>query len=79
MYIAESKEIILFEDEKGRRPFATWFKSLNNSTKSIISQRLVKVARGNYGDYKILKKVLKNCVLNLVQDIEFTLQNMVIK
>lgn len=50
------KDILIFEDSAGNRPFADWLENLDSSnTRARIEQRLLRVALGNYGDYKHLQ------------------------
>ena len=39
----------------GYSPFAKWLKSLDRVARSIIDNRLIRVQKGNLGDYKSLK------------------------
>jgi len=50
------KEIIIYQDERGREPFNDWLNGLRNPiTRRRILTRLRRVELGNYGDYKPLK------------------------
>ena len=51
----EPKEVIFFEDEKGKKPFVDWIEDLYNVTRSRINQRLLRLSLGNYGDFKALQ------------------------
>lgn len=55
MRIAEEKEIIFFENSKGKKPFLEWLKSLNSAIQARIEQRILRLELGNYGEYKSLK------------------------
>ena len=53
--IAEEKEVIFFEDSKGKQPFLIWLKSLDSTIQARIEQRILRLSLGNYGEYKPLK------------------------
>lgn len=53
---AKHKEVLLYEDERGKKPFTVWIESLRDArTRRRILQRIMRVEDGNYGDYKSLK------------------------
>lgn len=55
MKYPEPKEVIFFENKKGKRPFVDWIDNLDSITRARINQRILRVSLGNYGDYKVLK------------------------
>jgi putative addiction module killer protein len=57
--IEPKKEIIFFEDKRGRKPFFEWLKSLDNSFVLRIDERLTRLSAGYFGDYKVLQKGIK--------------------
>lgn len=46
------KEILIFEDNKGRRPFVEWLESLDIAVRAKIENRILRLHQGNYGDFK---------------------------
>ena len=53
---AQPKQVLIYEDAAGKRPFNEWFYSFRNpKTRRRILQRLSRLENGNYGDYKVLK------------------------
>ena len=49
------KEILIFEDSSGKKPFIEWIEKLDKKTQARIEQRILRLELGNYGDYKTLK------------------------
>lgn len=53
---AKEKQVIFYQDAAGKEPFNDWLRSLRDPrTRRRILSRLLRVASGNYGDYKSLK------------------------
>ena len=53
---AKPKEVVIYADENGVEHFTKWLKGLRDAkTRRCILQRVYRVQRGNYGDYKSLK------------------------
>ena len=53
MYQAREKEIAIYADLHGFKPWAEWFAHLQDTTaRARILARLKRVKQGNYGDYK---------------------------
>jgi putative addiction module killer protein len=50
------KEILIFEDNKGRKPFTEWLESLDIVIRARIENRILRLHQGNYGDYKTLQE-----------------------
>lgn len=49
------KEILIFEDDKGKQPFVNWLDSLDKGIRGRINNRILRLSIGNYGDYKALQ------------------------
>ena len=45
-------EILIYEDEKGKEPFAEWLNNCDKTTRARVFSRLDRVEQGNMGDYK---------------------------
>lgn len=56
MMPAQPKEIIFFEDKKGKKPFLTWLEGLDSVNRNRINQRIIRLSIGNYGDFKVLQQ-----------------------
>ena len=53
---ANPKELLLYVDERGHKPFAKWLERMRDvRTRRRILQRAMRLEDGNYGDYKSLK------------------------
>lgn len=46
------KKIEIYERENGKRPVAIWMSSLSRDFIKRVTQRLIRVENGNYGDFK---------------------------
>ena len=57
-YNVNIKKIIYYKIESGKCPYLDWHNSLDNSMKTQIAKRLVRVIDGNYGDIKKLNSEL---------------------
>lgn len=57
-YNINMKKIIYYKTELGKCPYLEWYNSLDNSMKTQIAKRLVRVIDGNYGDIKKLNSEL---------------------
>ena len=55
MYNVQPRTLQVYKDSSGYSPFAKWLKSLDRVARSIIDNRLIRVQKGNLGDYKSLK------------------------
>ena len=55
MKVAEEKEVIFFEDSRGKRPFLVWLKKLDSVTQARVEQRILRISLGNYGEHRALK------------------------
>ena len=55
MYNVQPGTIQIYIDSSGHSPFTRWLKSLDRVVRSIIDTRLIRVQKGNLGDYKSLK------------------------
>lgn len=53
------KQIVIFEDDLGRSPFIEWLSSLDIQTKYRINQRIIRLSHGNYGDFKMIDRDIK--------------------
>lgn len=51
----QPRTIQIYIDSNGHSPFTRWLKSLDQVLRSIIDNRLIRVQKGNLGDYKSLK------------------------
>lgn len=50
------KQVIFYQDDRGYEPFTEWLNNLRDVRgRRRILQRLARLERGNYGDYKALK------------------------
>jgi len=45
-------ELLLYEDERGRNPFAKWFSRLDDKTAARINTYLERLANGNFSNVK---------------------------
>lgn len=54
--LSKPKEILIFEDKRGRKPFTEWLDSLDIVIRARIENRILRLHQGNYGDYKALQK-----------------------
>ncbi len=53
---AQPREVIVYADAAGKEPFTHWLNKLRDGqTRRRILQRIARVQKGNYGDYKSLK------------------------
>jgi putative addiction module killer protein len=52
------KEILIFANTAGNQPFKKWLESLDSTVRSRITNRILRLSLGNYGDYKSLGKGL---------------------
>ena len=55
MYNVQPRTIQIYKDASGHAPFANWLKSLDRMVRSIIDNRLIRLQKGNLGDYKSLR------------------------
>lgn len=46
------KELRIYRTKEGKEPFIDWLESLDSTQRACITNRLDRVALGNYGDYK---------------------------
>lgn len=53
------KEVLIFEDGKGRQSFAEWLDSLDATLRGRIENRILRLCHGNYGDHKALHDGVK--------------------
>jgi putative addiction module killer protein len=57
MRVIKQKQLEIYETEEGKQPFVEWLESLSDKTARYrIKERLDRVALGNLGDYKLIKK-----------------------
>lgn len=49
------KNVLIFEDGKGRQPFTKWLDALDVVTRGRIENRILRLYHGNYGDHKTLQ------------------------
>lgn len=64
MKVASPKKIVIFENDKGKKPFVEWLDVLDVSARARIEQRILRVSLGNYGDYKVLQSGIKELRFN---------------
>lgn len=50
------KEVIFYNDERGREPIKLWLEKLDKQYQRIIDNRLARLLLGNYGDHKRISK-----------------------
>ena len=50
------KEVVIFEDGKGKQPFTAWLETLDIAVRARIENRLLRLHLGNYGDHKALQE-----------------------
>lgn len=55
MYNVQPRIIQVYTNPNGHSPFTKWLESLDRVVRSIIDTRLIRVQKGNLGDYKSLK------------------------
>lgn len=53
------KQIEIFELDNGKQPFNIWLYSLSEKTRARIFKRFERLEEGNYGDFKIIDKEIK--------------------
>jgi putative addiction module killer protein len=68
------KEIIVYQNDDGKQPFAEWLEVLDKKLVAKISKRLLRVLSGNLGDYKTLGKGL--CELRFAEGIRIYFSNL---
>ena len=49
---AHPKNLVIYQDEKGNKPFDAWLDDLDNVTVARVLARLARVEHGNLGDHK---------------------------
>lgn len=49
------KDVLIFENKKGKKPFVEWLESLDAVVRARIENRILRLYHGNYGDYKTLQ------------------------
>lgn len=58
------KEVIIFEDNRGKQPFVDWLSSLDSAIRGRIENRILRLYHGNYGDHKALQDGVKELRLH---------------
>ena len=51
-------EIVIYETRLGKQPFSDWFYELDKTARTKVSNRLIRVSEGNFGDSKSLSESL---------------------
>ena len=49
------KNLYIYEQSNGKRPYSEWLNSLDKGVRQRIEQRMLRVILGNYGSYSVLK------------------------
>lgn len=55
MYIEIKQQINIYAQSNGKAPFLEWLESLDNQVRYRVKERLLRVALGNFGDYKVIE------------------------
>ena len=58
------KDVVIFEDSKGKQPFTEWLDSLDSAIRGRIENRVLRLYHGNYGDHKTLQSGVKELRLH---------------
>ena len=53
--MSEEFQIDVYETEKGKLPYSEWESNLSTKDRAVITTRLVRIRRGNFGDCKPIK------------------------